>query len=47
MTGSGGDPFFFDPIDKLYSSNDFSQAFRVMEPDPSFFGTLTESKRHG
>jgi hypothetical protein len=46
MAGSGGDPFFFDAIDELHSSYDFGQAFRMMKPDPSFFGTLTESKSH-
>jgi hypothetical protein len=27
----GGNPFFFDTIDKFYSSNDFCQALRMVK----------------
>jgi len=34
----GGDPVFNDPIDELYSSNDFRKAFRMIQSDPLFLG---------
>jgi len=46
MTESGGNPFFFDTIDKFYSSNNFCQALWVMQSNPVFLRTLTEFKSH-
>jgi len=37
----GGDPFFFQPVDKFHSFNNISQALRTMQPYPSFLSTLT------
>jgi hypothetical protein len=46
MTESGGNPFFFDTIDKFYSSNDFCQALWVVKSNPPFLRALTEFKSH-
>jgi hypothetical protein len=40
MTESGGNPFFFDTIDKFYSSKHFYQALWVMQSNPSLLSTL-------
>jgi hypothetical protein len=42
----GGNPFFFDTIDKFYSSNDFCQALWVVESNPPLLRTLTKFKSH-
>jgi hypothetical protein len=43
---SGGNPIFFDTIDKFYSFNDFCQALWVVESNPPFLRTLTEFECH-
>ena len=42
----GGNPFFFDTIDKFYSSDDFCQALRMVKSNPSFLRTLAKFKSH-
>ena len=37
----GGDPFFNNAINKLYSSDYFCESFRMVQLDPSFLGTAT------
>ena len=37
----GGDPVFNNAINKLYASDYFSEALRMVQSDPSFPGTAT------
>ena len=37
----GGDPFFFQPVNKFHSFNNISQALGTMQSYPSFLSTLT------
>jgi hypothetical protein len=37
----GSDPFFNNTVNKLYSSDDFSKAFRMVQSDPSFLSAAT------
>jgi len=46
MKKLGGNPFFFDTIDKFNSSNYFCQALRMVKSNPSFLRTLAEFKSH-
>jgi hypothetical protein len=46
MKKLGGDPFFFNTIDELYSFYNLRQPLRTMQTNPSFLNALAHFKSH-